>query len=161
MKNSETLLRSLEFVIHLEHDVITVSNLVENWSTSTQISYSCRDVAIGVVQICSNECWVRVIWINDKNNNVYKTKRKETIHMLSSTISNLKSAKPYRSRRILVSRKNSLFWHQHVISIFFSYTMYYNFHCELPHCTFHVSLSFLLLALESIYCSFKRFILVS
>ena len=68
LKNSETLLRSLEFVIHqnLEHDVITVSNLVENWSSSTQISYSCRDVATGVVQICSKEGWVRVIWINDK-----------------------------------------------------------------------------------------------
>ena len=23
--------------------------------------------------------------------------------------------------------------------------MYYSFHCELPHCTFHVSLSFLLI----------------
>ena len=31
-----------------------------------------------------------------------------------------------------------------VISIFFSYTMYYTFHCELPHCTFHVSLFFYL-----------------
>ena len=34
---------------------------------------------------------------------------------------------------------------------FFSYTMYYTFHCELPHCTFLVSLSFLLIARESRY----------
>ena len=27
--------------------------------------------------------------------------------------------------------------------------MYYTFHCVLPHCTFHVSLSILLIALES------------
>ena len=43
-----------------------------------------------------------------------------------------------------------------VISIFFSYTMYYTFHCELPYCTFHVSLSFLFIALESRYCPFKQ-----
>ena len=37
--------------------------------------------------------------------------------------------------------------------------MYYTLYCELPPCTFHVSFSFLLIALESRYCSFKRFIL--
>ena len=36
--------------------------------------------------------------------------------------------------------------------------MYYTFNCELPHCTFHVSLSFSLIALESRYCPFKQFI---
>ena len=46
-KNSETLLRSLKFVIHQnnEQDAITVSNLVRNWNISTQISCSCRNVA--------------------------------------------------------------------------------------------------------------------
>ena len=98
-KNPETLPRSLKFAIHqnLEHDAIAVSNLVQNWSISTQISY-CRDIS-------SNECWIRAKWINDKNNNVYKTKRKEIIHMLYFTISNLKSAKTHKSRHVLVSRK--------------------------------------------------------
>ena len=32
--------------------------------------------------------------------------------------------------------------------------MYYTFHCELPHCSFHVSLSFSLIALESRCCLF-------
>ena len=31
--------------------------------------------------------------------------------------------------------------------------MYYTFHCELPHFSFHVSLSLLLIALESRYSS--------
>ena len=39
--------------------------------------------------------------------------------------------------------------------------MYYTFHCELPHCTFHVSFSFLLIAFESRYRTFMRFVLVS
>ena len=52
-------------------------------------------------------------------------------------------------------------WHQEIhiviyIYNFFSYTMYYTFHCELPHCTFHVFLSFLLIVLKTRYCSFKR-----
>ena len=37
--------------------------------------------------------------------------------------------------------------------------MYQTFYCELPHCTFHVSLSFLLIALES-RCPTKPFIVV-
>ena len=39
--------------------------------------------------------------------------------------------------------------------ILFSYTMHYTFHCELLHCNFQISLSFLLIALESRYCPFK------
>ena len=77
LKNPKTLLRSLEFVIHqnLEHDAITVSNLVRNWNILIQISYSCRNVAnLGVLQICSN-------------------------------VSTFKSAKTYKSRRVLVSPK--------------------------------------------------------
>ena len=31
--------------VNLEHDAITVLNLVRNWSISTQISYSCRNLA--------------------------------------------------------------------------------------------------------------------
>ena len=41
----------------------------------------------------SNQSGIRAKWINEKNKNVCKTKRKETtIHMLFFTISNLKSA---------------------------------------------------------------------
>ena len=42
---------------------------------------------------------------NDKNDNVYKTKRKETINVLFFIISNLKSTKTYKSRLVLLSRK--------------------------------------------------------
>ena len=42
----------------------------------------------------------------------------------------------------------------------FSYTMYYTFHYVHPQCTFHVSLSFLLVALESMSCPIKWFILI-
>ena len=63
--------------------------------------------------------------------------------MLSFTISCLKSAKTSKLRQVLVSRTgingvvliSRLFWHQHAISIFFSSTMYYTSHCELPYCT--------------------------
>ena len=51
----------------------------------------------------------------------YKTKRKETIHILSSLMSNLKSARMYKWRRVVPSL-NSLFWNQQahiVISISF------------------------------------------
>ena len=43
LENPETFLISLEFGIHhnLQHDAITVLNMVRNWSISTQISYSC------------------------------------------------------------------------------------------------------------------------
>ena len=40
-----------------------------------------------------------------KNNNVYKSERKETIYMLFFTKSNLKSAKTYKSQQVLLSRK--------------------------------------------------------
>ena len=66
------------------------------------------------------------------------------------------------TNQILKARKH-LFWHQqthNVMSMFFSYTMQYTFHFELPHCTFHFSLSFLLIALESKYCPLKQLILV-
>ena len=41
LKNPQTLLRSLEFVINqnLKYNAITVLNLARSWSTSTQISY--------------------------------------------------------------------------------------------------------------------------
>ena len=47
LKNPETLLRSLKFVIHqnLESDAIKISKLVRNWSVSTQMTYSNRNVA--------------------------------------------------------------------------------------------------------------------
>ena len=48
--------------------------------------------------------------------------------------------------------ETSLFWHQqtHIaMFIFFSYTMHYNFHCVLSHCTLHVSLSFCWLFLKA------------
>ena len=50
--------------------------------------------------------------------------------------------------------KTSLFWNQQshiVISKFFSYIMYFTFYFVLPHCTFYVFLSFLLIALEIRY----------
>ena len=53
---------------------------------------------IGVIQICSNKCWIKARWINDKNNNVYKTKRKETIHMLFFTNQILKAQKHIKHR---------------------------------------------------------------
>ena len=90
--------------------------------------------------------------------------------MLFFTTSNLKSAKTYKLRWVLLSHKtvyststNSSTKHQQthiVISIDFLYTMYYTFHCELLHSTFHISLSFFLIALESRCCPFKRFIIV-
>ena len=47
LENPETLLRSLDFVIHqnLQDNAITVSNLVRNLSISTQINCSCQNVA--------------------------------------------------------------------------------------------------------------------
>ena len=103
LENPETIVRPLEVLIHpnLQHDTITVSNLVQ------KISYSCRDVANcgTILLIFSNECWIKAGWMNDKNDNVYKTKRKETIHTLFFTIINLKSAKTHKSRQILLSRK--------------------------------------------------------
>ena len=57
--------------VNLEHDAITVLNLVRNWSISTQISDSYRNLAKwGTRYFCSNECWIRARWIIDKNNNV-------------------------------------------------------------------------------------------
>ena len=112
---------------------------------------------IVVLQICSNECWIKARWINDKCNNIFKTKIKETIHMLFFTISNLKNAKIwnhdeycYHLNQFILASANFI-----VISIFFSYTLCYTFHCELTHCTCHVSFSFLLISLESSYCPFK------
>ena len=93
----------------------------------------------------------------------YKTKRKETIHILSSLMSNLKSARMHKWRRVVPSRKQfilesaSSYCNVHILS----YTIYYTFHFVLPHCTFHISLSFLLMALESRCCPIKPFILVS
>ena len=69
------------------------------------ISYFCCKVASCGTPICSKKCWIKATWINDIKNNVYKTKRKETIHKLFFTISNLKSAKRYKSRRAVLSRK--------------------------------------------------------
>ena len=114
---------------------------------------------IGVLQISSNKSWIMATWINDKNN---KNKRKETIYIMYFTISNLESAKMYKSQQIELY-VNQFFWHQQfhiVISIFLSYTLYYNFYCVLPHSTFYVSLSFLLTTLESRSCSIKQFIFV-
>ena len=65
---------------------------------------------------------------------------------------NIKSSKRKKDTASTATTYNSLFWHQQtyiIISIYFSYTIYYTSHWELPHGTFHVSLSFLLIALES------------
>ena len=54
--------------------------------------------------LCSNESWIRTTWINDKNN-VYKTGRKEIIHIMFFIISNLESAITYKSGRVVLSCK--------------------------------------------------------
>ena len=97
LKNLESLLRSLEFVIqrNLEYDAITVANLVRNWSISTHISYSCRNVAnwgtsnLLLLILNKNQ-------MDYQNNSIYKIKRKETIHILFFKTLNL-SAKMYKS----------------------------------------------------------------
>ena len=106
LKNSESLLRSLKFVINqnLEHGAITVSNLIRNRSIATQISYSCRSVANWSTANLLQRMLIKS-QIDYKNNNVYKTKRMETLHMLFCIKSNLKSAKSYKLRGVLVSRK--------------------------------------------------------
>ena len=84
-----------------------VSDLLQKWSISTLIRYSCRDIANWgtILLIVSSECWIKSKWMNYKNNNFYKTERAETIHILVFTIKNLKSAKTYKSRRVLLSLK--------------------------------------------------------
>ena len=62
----------------------------------------------------------------------------------------------YHVKQFILASTNSYC----VISILFLYNTYYTFHCALADCTFHVSLSFLLIAPETRYCPFKRFILV-
>ena len=125
---------------------------------------------IGVLQICSNECWIRVRWINEKNNKAYETKRKETIRILFFTISNLKSAKTYKSRWVLLSRETVYSGISKLILSFpYSFQVLctilsiVNFHTVLSMfpflfywSTFRVSLYFLLISLESRYCPFKR-----
>ena len=78
-----------------------------------------------VLQICSNECWIRARWINDKNNNFYKTKSKETIYMLFLTISNLKSTKHmnqdeycYHVKQIILASANSYF-NFHILVVYY------------------------------------------
>ena len=145
----------------LEHDAITVSNLARSWSISTQISYSCCKVANWGTPNLLQRMLNSGTWINGKNNNVYKTKRKETIHML---FSNLKSAKTYKSRRVVLSRKPVYSGiSKLVLKLCFNILfMYYVFHCVLSHCiSFFYSLSFLFIALERRCCPFKRFILIS
>ena len=109
----------------------------------------------------SNEFWIRATWIDDKNNNVYKTKRKETIHMLLCTISNLKSARTYKWRRVVLSRKpvcsgisKLIFSFPYSFHILCSILSTVYFHTVLPKFPF----PFLLIALESRCC---RFIVVS
>ena len=104
MKNPETLLRSLEFVIHQNYGHDASFKLA---SISTLIRYSCRDIANWgtILLIVSSECWIKSKWMNYKNNNVNKTEVKETIHILFFTIKNLKSAETYKSRQVLLSLK--------------------------------------------------------
>ena len=154
MKNSESLLRSLKFVINqnLEHGAFTVSNLVRNWSIATQIRYSCRNVANwgtpNLLQRMLNKSQV-----DYKNNNVYRTKRIETLHMLFFIKNQILKVQKcinheeywfHVKQFILVSANSYFNFH-----ILFRYSMYYTFHCELLHCTVHVSLPFLLIHLKA------------
>ena len=77
-----------------------------------------------VTRIC-NWCRIRARCINDKNNNIYKTKRNETIHMLIFTISNLKNAKMYKPKQVLVSRKTVYSSINKVICNFYILFLYY------------------------------------
>ena len=105
LKNSETFLGSLKFV----KIPSTTPSHFQAWFEIEvfQLILATPDVTQqnGVLQICSKECRIRARWFIDKNNSVYKTERKETIHMLFFTTSNLKSGKAYKSRRVLLSRK--------------------------------------------------------
>ena len=70
-------------------------------------------------------------------------------------IPNSKSAKSYKWKRVVLSRKpvySGISKIRTVSSIFFSYTMYYTFHCLHPHCTFQFSLALLFIVLESRCC---------
>ena len=74
--------------------------------------------------------------------------------MLCFTISNLKSTRTHKGWRVELSCKPLTILesaNSYRNSIFFSYAMYYTFHCVFLHCISHVSLSFLLIALESMY----------
>ena len=105
LKKSWNPPESAKICENLEYDAITVSNLVQKWSISTQIIYYCLNLAKLVLHICSNKCRIRARCILDKNNNVYKTKRKETNQTSFFTKWSLKSRKMYKSRRVLLSRK--------------------------------------------------------
>ena len=107
MKNPETLLGSLEFVIHQNygHDAsfrlaskvkyLNSDLLLLSWHSELGYNTSNR------LQRMLN----KIQWMNYKNNNVYKTEVKETIHILVFTIKNLKSAETYKSRQVLLSLK--------------------------------------------------------
>ena len=53
---------------------------------------------LGVLQVCSNKCWIKARWIKDKNNNFYKNIRKETLHILFLTNQILKVQKHINHR---------------------------------------------------------------
>ena len=157
LENPETLLRSLEFVKISS----TTPSQFQTWFQIkvAQLRSAIPDVTQRnrVLQICSNECRIRARQIIDKNDNVYKTKMKETIHMLILQHQILKAQKGlthgeycYHIKQFILLQQTHI-----VISIYFSYTRFYTFHWELPHCSFHISLSFLLIAFESRCCPFK------
>ena len=135
LKNPETLLRSLKFVIHqnLEYNVITVSNLVWIEVSQPRLANSVVTQRTGVLQICSNECWTRARWINDKNMEFIKLKfqivkaQKRTNH----------DKYWYQVKQFILASVNS-YCNLHILFIY--YVLYF---------TFHVFLSFLLIALES------------
>ena len=96
------LLRLLEFVISpapLHHSFKLDSKLVYLRSPAPV-----KTEQIGVLQICTNKCWIKARWISDENNNVYKMKRKETLHMLFFTNQILKPQK-HKSPRVLQLRE--------------------------------------------------------
>ena len=68
--------------------------------------------------------------------------------MLFFIISNLKSAKTYKSRRVEQHVKQFILASDESycnFQISFIYILHYALHCVLPYCIFHASLSFLLI----------------
>ena len=107
LKNSETFLSSLKFV----KIPSTTPSHFQAWFEIEvfQLILATPDVTQqnGVLQICSKECRIRARWFIDKNNSVYKTERKETIHMLFFTTSDIKNARQF----ILTSAKSYCNFH--------------------------------------------------
>ena len=98
-KNSRLLNKKLVAItlVYLVRNWFQVSKYWSKWSKTNFYTW-----------LYSNESCIRFTWINDKNNNVHKTKRKEKMLMLCFTISNLESARTQAVCFRATQRQNSL-----------------------------------------------------